>query len=739
MISTSVDKAVLVLVAVSGLMFGQSQGTAGDQEPTRAGVKRISFQSALPFLELDNFVPVSDGGVPYLLTANGSTLNQVAFDEGRFRFFGQNGNGYIAYSRIIEGVPRENLFISKRDDNKDAVLLRPADIVRVAWRPGANNNIALLVRSGNSLQAILSDVTGVPWHQLPGVAISSSLLRWTTDGRYLLYAETVEGPDKIILQKLHKYDIKSAMDIVIPFEGDAAYLGIADGRAVDEFFEEPPHTSEFVLSANRASSISVHLDRDAGLVMQLRIGMRELRLNGWRPVHVFASWIIVERPESGGREMAAIDRTSLEVTPVFGVAAQIKLPWQSGASRTVTQDGSGYGNSGSSTCVSDHTGSMAYAYDFGISNSDHVLAAASGSVVATVSSVTCNSYDTACSAYVPNCTNNNGGWGNGVILMHSDGTYTKYAHFTPNSVRVVNGQAVSQGTYLGDPGHTGNTTGQTNGCGDHLHFQLQDVGKGMWADPSIRVSFAEAANPLACHASVTSANTEVAGGSFAIGGGATSDITAKVISAYQHDGVTVLGNPTSNVGSFSDTFYSPSIGGYYQNFSGGSSGSSAIDYIPGSSAAYSIKWGFYQLFTTTASYQSKPVYDLVAAPTDFQNPSNTHSIVGSSYTWQPFLKGSMYYFDSSAQNSQLTGKSTYVWGTVADRYQREGGRTGNLGLPTSELTFWYNIPGWGVWYQWFENGLVFFFPDMGAGTTWTAAYLSDNTWLGWCTSSLSCF
>lgn len=58
-----------------------------------------------------------------------------------------------------------------------------------------------------------------------------------------------------------------------------------------------------------------------------------------------------------------------------------------------------------------------------------------------------------------------GGYGNYVIVQHSNGYSTLYAHMS--SVAVSNGQSVSQGQTLGYVGSTGFSTGA------HLHFEVR--------------------------------------------------------------------------------------------------------------------------------------------------------------------------------------------------------------------------------------------------------------------------
>ncbi|MFF8841230.1 peptidoglycan DD-metalloendopeptidase family protein [Streptomyces sp. NPDC015127] len=58
-----------------------------------------------------------------------------------------------------------------------------------------------------------------------------------------------------------------------------------------------------------------------------------------------------------------------------------------------------------------------------------------------------------------------GSYGNEVVIQHSDGTYSQYAHLS--SLGVSSGQSVSGGEQIGLSGSTGNSTGP------HLHFEIR--------------------------------------------------------------------------------------------------------------------------------------------------------------------------------------------------------------------------------------------------------------------------
>lgn len=63
-----------------------------------------------------------------------------------------------------------------------------------------------------------------------------------------------------------------------------------------------------------------------------------------------------------------------------------------------------------------------------------------------------------------------GGYGNHVIIQHSDGNYTYYAHMSQNSITVRSGDNVKQGQVIGKMGNSGDSRGT------HLHFEVRAGG-----------------------------------------------------------------------------------------------------------------------------------------------------------------------------------------------------------------------------------------------------------------------
>ncbi len=94
-------------------------------------------------------------------------------------------------------------------------------------------------------------------------------------------------------------------------------------------------------------------------------------------------------------------------------------------------------------------GSYSSAVDIGCKIGTRVIAAASGVVIKAES------------------TGYNGGYGQVIIISHSNGSQAIYAHLS--SVEVSVGQKVSQGQEIGKTGNTGKSTGP------HLHFETRGI------------------------------------------------------------------------------------------------------------------------------------------------------------------------------------------------------------------------------------------------------------------------
>lgn len=100
-------------------------------------------------------------------------------------------------------------------------------------------------------------------------------------------------------------------------------------------------------------------------------------------------------------------------------------------------------------------GGFHYGIDIGNKRGTSIMASASGTVSKVVNG--CKEGNTNCG----------GRYGNYVVISHSNGTKTFYAHLSSTSVSV--GQKVKQGQVIGGLGNTGRSTGP------HLHFEVENA------------------------------------------------------------------------------------------------------------------------------------------------------------------------------------------------------------------------------------------------------------------------
>lgn len=165
------------------------------------------------------------------------------------------------------------------------------------------------------------------------------------------------------------------------------------------------------------------------------------------------------------------------------------LPWACGVAYPCTQGNHGDICGGG---TGDHTGTQAYAWDFGLPRHTPVLASRAGTVTlaANITSAGKPCYD-GCTqpfgtAAFQTCCNSCINQANHVNVQHADGTVATYFHFDLVTAKV--GQKVNAGDVLGYSG--------TSGCssGPHLHFQVMGSCPTGFCQ-SIAISFAEAGVP----------------------------------------------------------------------------------------------------------------------------------------------------------------------------------------------------------------------------------------------------
>ena len=155
------------------------------------------------------------------------------------------------------------------------------------------------------------------------------------------------------------------------------------------------------------------------------------------------------------------------IAPSASATPSLYPPWPCGVSNQVTV--------GHNQSV--HTGTDAWAWDFGLDVGDVVVAPADGKI----RMVKDDSSSGGCSSAYANSANY-------VIVAFGDGTEALIMHLMKGSVPVHVGDKVKRGDPVGKIGLTGWV------CGDHLHFQIQKT-CGSWWCQSIPASFQGIGNP----------------------------------------------------------------------------------------------------------------------------------------------------------------------------------------------------------------------------------------------------
>lgn len=149
--------------------------------------------------------------------------------------------------------------------------------------------------------------------------------------------------------------------------------------------------------------------------------------------------------------------------------------WPIGSSKTEKKDGKEFATGDPvSTTITSYFGTRKDPFT-GETSSHSGVDIASGRTIGTVNIIAAKDgtviYPTT--SDVTNCRSNSdldscgGGYGNYVMIEHSDGTRTLYGHMYENSITVKSGDVVKQGQVIGKMGSSGRSTGT------HLHFEVR--------------------------------------------------------------------------------------------------------------------------------------------------------------------------------------------------------------------------------------------------------------------------
>lgn len=402
-------------------------------------------------------------------------------------------------------VPTGELVAEK---NGEALTVsRPNEVATfAAWSPMDSNVIAYSYAHGDHYGLAVADISNGSSKVIAEGDFAPDFLAWSDDGqsiglnvrdKSIAEDETSDGefPEEVPMH-WQNFDIENGKSI---FDVESLHLGNGiRPSSLDESMdiEFPQGTLSISEVMGGEDATLDRIDEDGNKVSgTLRIDqLRNRSKNGIAYVNVDDDVMTLYATDGSG-----------EPVPVSGSSSvTYYLPNQSGYTDTIVQVGQGYSSYCSASGSYSHTSgsTMKYAVDIQIpqgSSNDKVIASAAGSTYAFGSSATCNSADSSgCASYSSSCSAYSG-WGNYVILSHSDGYYTKSTHLESTNFKVVTPACIStsKGCWLADEGYTGASSGSkydinmgtSYKCGDHVHFQRQSGGGT--SSSSISVSFSE--------------------------------------------------------------------------------------------------------------------------------------------------------------------------------------------------------------------------------------------------------
>jgi hypothetical protein len=534
--------AVATALALLGSGTGQAAEKAARQAPGAARVEVVASTRAEAAGRPAVFAGAARGDVYFLEpTASGMVQRVFSASQPVYRAYGFSADGARLAYRPLEGErPAGTLVVEDMTSGKAAALPIPDYVIEAAWSPSNPRVLAYTYSSGEAFGVALIDVESRRISVIQGSDVLADHVSWDAAGQGIYYYNSVdrvrEARDETSGERMHQstYAVLSPR-YHAPGSGETrepALTGLPAGfpalrqTARPELLSQPTYEAPGTLRSRRPLeaadlpadlyAFTVGVPERAleitgdNLLGDAPLSVRELPNGEARPLaegkllKALPEGVVVSANLGGGRAFNFV-RWDGTVTELSRAVVSYNLPLKSAY---VTQGGCSYPAPGNCNSSFSHTcgSSMAYAYDMWQS-AGHVLASATGTVSYRMNTINCNGCDTSgCADYSGSCVNaaGNYGWGNVVIIEHADTSWTKYTHMAYNSVQVAVGNATCPGRYLGNQGHTGCTSG--SGCGDHVHFQRQN--SSALSGTSIAIDFADAADPLSCGTTYTSASTE---------------------------------------------------------------------------------------------------------------------------------------------------------------------------------------------------------------------------------------
>ena len=493
----------------------------------------IGTASAQTRSTTDRSVTVAVGGTAFAIkeTENGVEKNRIKTQHRVMTVFGfAQDNITLAYNSINDaGLPVPGLLV---EDTTTGTVRKVSDkiVFGARWSPRANYVIAFTFVDTDGMGLATVNVTTGAEFILTRGAIIPEVLEWNDMGTavsflrernksQLVYRPGIEQPIEerpyaVVEAEVVPIDSVGARDMtrtmpIAPSATIPAVKQITAAEMPDVVVEGTTSTGEIPLpfTLKTVTGVDITGDNLLGIgSIRLKSKSEERELARGRLLESTAKGILVRESRASEVIVSYVNFSGQSTAIASAALTTYGLPL---ASAILTQGGASYSSPGN-CALANHSGSMAYAYDFQSPTAGaHVMAPAAGLVVYARGNVTCNSCDTnSCTSYSSTCSgdSSNFGWGNAVIIQHADGTYTKITHLEASSVQVSVGVNVIAGRYIGRQGGTGCTVGNMQGCGSHVHIQRQ-LTSALSGD-SINTAFSETANPLTCGTTYTSSLTE---------------------------------------------------------------------------------------------------------------------------------------------------------------------------------------------------------------------------------------
>ncbi|MCC6862452.1 MAG: peptidoglycan DD-metalloendopeptidase family protein, partial [Bryobacterales bacterium] len=510
-----------------------SQAALHAQDNPAAGAPPASPLSTIPrdaISKAKSFVLARDGeALFYNLDAG---IVAAPFLSNVYKSFGfSHDSRYFLYLKADGRRPTFALYLYDLDSRTEE-RITDASVHHAEWSPAAPRLAYLELDGSNQLHLSIYDLVSKKSTRVASGSMRGDFLQWSPDGSELLYLTVSPrsgrpAEDRKYAYALHRYADASGGEIVVPEITWANVTGrgvAAGGPQAAGRLAGGGNANETVRGfAVRGRSVYVEV-LDAGREVVKRwneaTGSVDLAEEGT----IYASTdqgVVIRSFAKPGVAYKYLADGARGATELLAASTNWRLPF--GGYAYMVQGGTSYsgGACDGATCmITAHGGPLGYALDWQQipavnQGNTHILAVEGGTVAAVYSTVTCNSVTTSCHVgeddYSSPCNDPNGGAGNFVSIAHIDGSYSFYAHLRSGSVRVAPNQAVNQGEYLADQGHSGSAGTYNNyrSCGDHLHFSRQ-TGPLVW-DPSVPTDFTETPCLLGCPSAYQSANVEIAG------------------------------------------------------------------------------------------------------------------------------------------------------------------------------------------------------------------------------------